>query len=504
MKKLIYCLFGMAIFFPSLLSAQTCDWALALPGNGCLRDFANGMTIDDFGFVYVAGQVETEQGRFNPYLAKFDPDGFQLWHLIFPAGSGEAMDVEVDGSGKIYLVGQFKNFIDLDQNIGNGQPTHLLSTLNQPNPELFTQAAFLAAFQENTGAQPPTFAWSVILPTTTNTASNEEGTILCNGVDTDGIGNVYITGSFKRAIDFEIGLSNNPVQPNLTSSAGGFDIFVAKYLDGGSSVTSSYYFSIGDNAEDKGGDIICNGTLGFYLAGIFTGLPEFNPIGANPANWENPESPSIPAMFLAQYRSNGGIRWSYQFDRTPGIAFGPTCLALDANRIFMAAVVSGGTQPINGMTTQNQNNMFFDGEPSESDAFIYVAAARHNQTPLWDTTLNQTGDERVGGIAYNPIKNELALAIENSSTENMRVVSLDAVNGATTNSIQYFPIINQSGTGLFFPGMDVSFHGGDLYFTSSFFGSNVNINNNGTPQESRCRVGSLTNSLDMFLAKYQP
>ncbi|MCB0642225.1 MAG: hypothetical protein KDC44_11320, partial [Phaeodactylibacter sp.] len=478
-----------------------------LAGNGCLRDYANGMTTNKKGAVFIVGQVETQANRFSPYLAKYHLDGYLLWHIVFPAGSGEGMDVEVDKTGQIYVIGQFVNFLDLDQNVGNGH-THLLSDLPPASPnEQYNQAVFITKFSDNPGAQPPTFQWSYLLPTTRNTSSGQAGQILGNGISIDHVGNVFVTGSFTQNIDFQVDFSSTAA---LSPSNGGFDLFVAKLKDVGTSASIEYSFTIGGPTEDKGGDILCLSDKGFYLTGSFTGSPDFSPLGLPPTKnkWENPDSPQ-PAMFLAQYYDDdslkGIIRWSYQFTLTSGIPFGGIGLALDNDHVYMVGNVLGGTQPVEGVANRNVTTPpAFPPLPSSPDQFIYVAASTHNQMAEWAVTLNQSGNEEAGGIAYDPLNDQLAIAIENASSQVTRVEILDAGNGGSSTTIEYPALINQSGTSLFFPGMDVSYYGGSLYFASSFSGNIVDLNDTASSPNTLCEVGSLTNSLDMFLAKYHP
>ncbi|MDM8001265.1 MAG: hypothetical protein QUS33_15080, partial [Dehalococcoidia bacterium] len=77
---------------------------------------AYAMTMDDQGNVYVAGE--------NCSIIKYDPQGNQVWSVYYNATPqiGYLWDIALDGSGNIYVVGNW----DLGARItlGSGDPFH--------------------------------------------------------------------------------------------------------------------------------------------------------------------------------------------------------------------------------------------------------------------------------------------------------------------------------------------------------------------------------------------
>lgn len=81
------------------------------PGNG--DDFAAGLTVDSFGYIYVAGQSYTGSATgFDLALLKYSPAGELLWQKTYGAdGSGpeEARGIALDTDGSIYVAGTSQN-----------------------------------------------------------------------------------------------------------------------------------------------------------------------------------------------------------------------------------------------------------------------------------------------------------------------------------------------------------------------------------------------------------
>ncbi|HRF19893.1 MAG TPA: SBBP repeat-containing protein, partial [Chitinophagaceae bacterium] len=103
----------------------------------------------------------------------------------------------------------------------------------------------------------------------------------------------YIIGEFRASADFDPGAGT----VNLTS-AGGSDIFFAKYDASGNYV---YAKRLGGTAEDVGFGIAVDGSGNVYVTGYFIGTGDFDP-GAGTANLI---SSGIQDIFFAKYDASG-------------------------------------------------------------------------------------------------------------------------------------------------------------------------------------------------------
>ena len=134
-------------------------------------------------------------------------------------------------------------------------------------------------------------------------------------IATDSAGNVYVTGSFHGTVDFDPG----PGVYNLTS-AGGSDIFVAKYTPSGSLVSAR---AMGGAGDDLGTGIAVNNG-GVYVAGGFSGTADFQP-GQGTYNLSTTGDKDA---FVLKLDSSGNFVWARDMggngdDIANAIALGP-------------------------------------------------------------------------------------------------------------------------------------------------------------------------------------
>jgi len=116
-------------------------------------------------------------------------------------------------------------------------------------------------------------------------------------VAVDGSGNIYVTGSFEGAVDFDPG----PGVDNHTSN-GDSDIYITK-LD--SSGSFEWARTWGDTEQEKGCGIAVDGSGNLYVAGIFQGTVDFDP-GPGVDN----HTANLVDIFLARFDSSGSFEWA--------------------------------------------------------------------------------------------------------------------------------------------------------------------------------------------------
>jgi PKD repeat protein len=119
-------------------------------------------------------------------------------------------------------------------------------------------------------------------------------------IDLDASGNSYVTGRFSGAADFDPGAGTF----NLTS-AGGEDVFVAKYSTAGQ---LQWAFGIGETGTDLGHGIGLDGNGHIYVSGRFTGTVDFNPQGTF-----NLTSAGGLDNFVAKYTVDGTFLWAIRY-----------------------------------------------------------------------------------------------------------------------------------------------------------------------------------------------
>jgi fibronectin type III domain protein/beta-propeller repeat-containing protein len=186
----------------------------------------------------------------------------------------------------------------------------------------------------------------------------------------DSLGEVVITGTLDGSADMGTG---------LLVSAGGTDIFVAKYASNGTPLWSWRIGSTGDElsraiAFDRNGNV--------YVTGYFRGTVDF---GGGPIS----SAPSMASAFLAKYSSTGGHLFSKRLSTGSGSDMG-TALAVDAND---DVVVAGGLYQTSD----------FGGGPltSVGGADIFLAKLSSSGTHIWSRRFGGTGDDSAYRVAVD-------------------------------------------------------------------------------------------------------
>jgi len=108
-----------------------------------------------------------------------------------------------------------------------------------------------------------------------------------NSVTVDGSGSVFMTGSFRRAVNFGGG---------VLTSAGSDDIFLAKYDAGGLHQWSQRF---GGTRPDEGRSVAVDGSGGVVMTGFFQEQVDFGGGPINTDDWEPKQD-----VFLAKFAAN--------------------------------------------------------------------------------------------------------------------------------------------------------------------------------------------------------
>jgi len=188
------------------------------------------------GTIDFGGGGLTSTGGHDIFVAKFDPDGNHIWSKRFGDGSNQfPRGVTSDASGNVIVMGYFESTVDF----GGGGLTS--AGLND---------VFVAKFDPDGN-----HIWSKRF----GDASQQ----YAQGTDTDDSGNVYVTGQFEGTVDFGGG--------GLTS-AGSSDIFVVKIDAGGNHLWSKHF---GDANSQWFRDVECDGPGNVIVTGYIKGTVNF-------------------------------------------------------------------------------------------------------------------------------------------------------------------------------------------------------------------------------------
>jgi hypothetical protein len=166
-------------------------------------------TSVDFNPDPTADDRYSSNGGSDIFLSKFDSSGTFVWARTWGGSDDdEGSGVAVDGSGNVYVTGDFQGTsVDF-----NPDPTSV-----DPHSSNGSEDTFLSKFDSS-----GTFLWAH----TWGGSDNDEG----RGIAVDGSGNLYLTGDFQgTSVDF----NPDPTADDPHSSKGEGDIFLSKFKPDG-------------------------------------------------------------------------------------------------------------------------------------------------------------------------------------------------------------------------------------------------------------------------------
>lgn len=297
-----------------------------------------GNTIITGGFqgsVSFGGVVLTSVDEDDVFMAKYASDGTHLWSRRF-GGSGidVGLCLAVDDAGSIYLAGRFHSAI----NLGG-------STLSSAGG----YDIFLAKFYSNGN-----HVWSAGYGATDTQAPG--------AIASDGTNKLYMVGSFRNSLDLGQG---------AMASAGGYDVFWAQFDDGSGYCQRSLRF--GDAGEQYGWGVTANNVGEIVFTGSMQGTVDFGGGALTSAGGMD--------VFLAKYNTYGQHLWSNRFGDSNDqhgrdVEFIGNSRSWVATGIFLSTINLGGGALISG---------------GSYDTFL--ARFDHNSVHAWSRQL--TGPEQV-------------------------------------------------------------------------------------------------------------
>lgn len=324
--------FALVFYFScfGFYSQVNFNWAKQLAGNNTTSR-GNATTLDAAGNVYTtgtfSGSVDFDPGPGNftlsgsgVYISKLDGNGNFLWAKNAGDGDANVNSIKIDGSGNIYLAGNFRGTVDFDPGI---------TSFNLTGPTTTTTGyeMFISKL-DATG----NFSWAKQIARAPSTQPGNYVTTL-SAMTLDLSGNVLFTGVFDGSFDFDPGLAVYTLTTMVTSTVvGSFNtdnVFVckldplgnfvwAKQLTGPSNNNGSYAIAI-----DSFNNV--------YFTGHLQGTIDVDP---GPATF----TVFVGGQFLEKIDASGNFVW---FNSTPS-GWGGHAIAIDgSNNVYWAGDLFG-------------------------------------------------------------------------------------------------------------------------------------------------------------------
>ena len=404
-------------------------------------DFSNSVAVDSAGNVYLSGSTEGDSGganagRIDLWIAKYDPEGNQLWMQQFGTNDFDFYgDMTLDSAGNVYLTGGTYG------NLGGGSAGG--------------QDAWVAKY-DSLGNQ----LWLQQF--------GSYATEYSSGVALDDAGNFYLTG-FTYG---DLGGAN----------AGGEDAWVGKYDSLGNQLwvqqfgTNSYDYS-GGVAIDSSGNIYLTGETSGNLGGVNAGyddawVAKYDSQGNQlwvqqfgSANWEDSSGLTVDAAGNVYLTGNtksypGGFGepeydfWVVKYDS-------------EGNQIWLQQFGTGTADSSADVALDDTGNLYLTGStgrdlggPNAGLSDAWVAKLSQNGLPASVEISGSEADDRLtGGIG-----NEVLLGYEGNDTLNGNGGNNTLTGG---NGGDVFVLASGSGSDVitdFVDGTDMLQLAGDLTF----------------------------------------
>jgi hypothetical protein len=235
--------------------------------------------------------------------------------------------------------------------------------------------------------------WGSSLTHMWSRAYGGKGQQVGNGVATDLSGNVLVTGTMESGVDFGGG---------ILASAGGPDLFLAKFDPSGSHIWSQRF---GDNDKQEGHSVATDAAGNVFVTGSLAGTVDFGggPL-ASAGNFD---------VFLAKFDANGTHLWSQRFGDLEGQQ-GLSVATDAAGNVFVTGQLLGTAD--------------FGGGPltSSGEEDIFLAKFDPNGAHLWSRRFGDADHQWGTGVATD--------AAGNSFVTGLLFGSVDFGNGVLTSA----------------------------------------------------------------------
>ncbi|HAS40412.1 MAG TPA: hypothetical protein DCS93_08035 [Microscillaceae bacterium] len=273
--------------------------------------------------------------------------------------------ITTDAAGNLYITGIFDGTRDFDPGAG---VTNITAT--------GVQAGFVAKYDAN-GA----YQWAFALGSTTSAGGLD--------IKLDKHGNVHVTGSFGKTVDFDpgVGIANHTAQ-NTNHS----DIFLAKYDNDGNYLWSK---SMGGTLSEAGTDLEIDDAGNIYLAGNFESATIDMDPGTGTATLTNAKNATLNAttdLFVAKYDANGDYQWAFNIGKTAGESVNDIALDSEDN-IYITGAFEGSDidfDPGAGVAAMSgPGRQFYIAKYSSAGAYI------------WSYSFDDTGSNFGSGLVID-------------------------------------------------------------------------------------------------------
>ena len=286
------------------------------------------------------------------------------WAYNFGAyNSDNGNFISSDDSANIYTMGTYYSGVDFDP----GPGTYNLNSVG-PSTNIFISKI------DRLG----NFSWAISI----GGGINQVG----NSMAIDRQHNVYITGCYNGATDFDSGWMSSYIMTPI----GNYDIFIAKYDSSGNFLWAK---SIGGPWADNGSSIALDSLANIFITGSFQGTGDFDPgAGIFSLNGGNSDN-----MFISKLDSNGSLIWAKMIYGSSS-ASGNNISLDKSNNIVTSGTFSGTVDFDPGLSVFNLVSM-----AGSQDVFISKLDSSGNF--IWAKSIGSVNNDYIYSLTVDNLSN---------------------------------------------------------------------------------------------------
>ncbi|NLF73821.1 MAG: hypothetical protein GX575_32830, partial [Candidatus Anammoximicrobium sp.] len=381
--------------------------------------------------VTTPGDTVTTNGGYDAFVLALDAAGSFRWvRAAGGATSDNGSGVAVDGTGNVYVAGNFEGTVVFDAShtlVANGSMDAFVWTLDSSGNSI----------------------WAGDVGDSTADANNYSATGTDVAVTAEG--SVYLLGSFRGEADFDPSAAGTASRTTPNSSWNAYVLHLSDPGDG--TLTFQQVANLGSWAQESGNTVAIDAAGNVLVGGSFQDTVDFNPDPDDNAvndlvgiSWGTHQDLEIRDGFLLSLSSSLDFRWvrgviSSHDDRVWGVAVSPTGTVVATGYFSDTVTFDHG----DGTTTL--------ASAGGTDAFVLSLVPDINTLPtisdIADQAIPQDGNTGALSFSVNDLETPAAdLTLAGSSSNTALVPNANVVFGGSgaNRTVAVTPLAGQSGT----------------------------------------------------------
>ncbi len=416
---------------PLFVLAQNFEWVTGIQGASLLN--ARNISTDLNGNIVVSGDFAgtidfdpglgvnniTTAGGIDFFVQKLDSNGNLIWAFTIGAtGNEDALGMEVDNSGNVYVTGHFENTVDFDPGPGvfnltsNGLNDIFIVKINLSGNLVWAKSIGAGGNDYGYDLKVDTNNYLYVVGNFTNTVDFDPGPGITNAasngvsdafalkMDTAGIfiwaktfggldncyseavvigkhNDIFLTGNYKGSVDFDPGIGTNVIM-----SFGNTDSYLLRLDTAGIFIWSG---SIGGANIEDGEDLCTDASGNIFVTGSYEFGADLD-LGPDTVYANNRGDKDI---YIMKIDTSGNLIWVNTYGSF-GADRGISIYCDEFDNIILGGLFSGQVDFDHSMGISNLN--------SGGGTDIIILKLNNQGDELWGINIGDTGNDGAQSI----------------------------------------------------------------------------------------------------------